>query len=102
MISVPRVVETSLLDEPGIVQALRVVLPALFASALAVSAVTLFLRWRDTPELALLAAVSSLVALVLTRSGRSGLAILLPLLSITYAVLHAAARDAGIGNIGLA
>ena len=102
MTSVPRVVEPNLLDEPGIVHALRVMLVATFASALAISAFTLFLRWRLTPELAFLAGVSSLAALVLSRSGRIRPAILLPLLSITYAVLHLAARSDGIQNIGLA
>jgi PAS domain S-box-containing protein len=101
MISVPRAVETSLLDEPGIVQFLRVMLVATLASALAISVFTLFLRWRVTAELALIAGAASLVALVLSRSGRIGLAILLPLLTVTYSVLHLAARSKGIDNIGI-
>jgi PAS domain S-box-containing protein len=72
------------------------------ASALAISAVSLFLGWRLTPQFAIMAAAASLVALVLSRSGRTGPAMALPLLSITYIVLHLAARSGGIENIGLA
>src|SRR4051794_14780338 len=77
-------------------------LMATFASALAISGFTLLLRWRLTPELSLIGGVSTLVALVLSRSGRRKLAILVPLVSITYVVLHLAARSGGIDNIGLA
>jgi PAS domain-containing protein len=49
-----------------------------------------------------MAGASCLVALVLSRFGRTRQAMLLPLLSITYAVLHCAARSDGIQNIGLA
>jgi two-component system cell cycle sensor histidine kinase/response regulator CckA len=102
MTNVSPVAEPNLFDEPSIAHALRVTLVALLASALAISALTLLLRWRLTPQLALAAGASSLVALVLSRSGRIMPAIMLPLLSITYAVLHLAARSDGIQNIGLA
>src|ERR1051325_1293565 len=62
----------------------------------------LFLRWRHAPQLALLSGASCLVALVLIRSGRIRSAMLLPLLSITYAIMHLAARSDGIQNIALA
>ena len=102
MTNVPRVDEPNLFDEPGMANTLRVTLLAMLASALAISALTLFLRWRHTPQLALMSAASCLVALVLSRSGRIRSAMLLPLLSITYAILHLAARSDGIQNIGLA
>src|SRR3974377_1420369 len=49
-----------------------------------------------------MAGASSLVALVLSRYGRIRPAMMLPLLTIIYAVLHLAARSDGIQNIGLA
>ncbi len=97
-----RTEEFNLIDEPSVVHTLRVTLVALAASALAISAFTLLLRWRLTPQLAAAVSASSLVAFVLSRSGRIRLAIMLPLLSITYAVLHLAVRSDGIQNIGLA
>jgi hypothetical protein len=102
MTSIPRADEPSLIDEPSVVHALRVTLVIIFASALAISAITLFLRWRLTPQLALVAGASSLVALVLSRSGRIRPAMMLPLLFITCAVLTLAVRSDGIQNIGLA
>src|SRR6516162_7544891 len=102
MTSAVRVSEPNFFDEPTIAHVLRVTLVAILASALAISAVTLVLRWRLTPQLSLIAGASSLVALVLSRSGRIRPAMMLPLLSITYAVLHLAARSDGIQNIGLA
>jgi PAS domain S-box-containing protein len=102
MTNIPRVHAPDLFDEPGMANTLRVTLLAMLASALAFSALTLFLRWRHAPQLALLSAASCLVALVLSRSGRIRPAMLLPLLSITYAILHLAARSDGIQNIGLA
>ena len=93
--------ELSLFVEPSVANACRVTLVTILVSALAISAFTLLLRWRLTPQLALVAAASSGVALVLSRSGRIKLAMMLPLLSITYAVLHSAVRTEGIGSIGL-
>jgi hypothetical protein len=101
MTSIPHADEPSLLDEPSVVHALRVTLVIFFVSALVISAVTLFLRWRLTPQLALVAGASNLVALVLSRSGRIRPAMILPLLFITYAVLTVAVRSDGIQNIGL-
>src|SRR4051794_12036975 len=101
MTNVPRVDEPNLFDEPGIAKTLRVTILAMLASALAFSALTLFLRWRQTPQLALMSAASCLLALVLSHSGRIRSAVLLPLLSTTYAILHLAARSDGIQNIGL-
>jgi PAS domain S-box-containing protein len=102
MTNVPQVDEPNFFEEPGMANTLRVTLVAMLVSALAISALTLFLRWRHTPQLALMSAASCLVALVLSRSGRIRSAMLLPLLSITYAILHLAARSDGIQNIGLA
>ena len=94
--------ELNLIDGPGVAHILRVTLLATIAFAFAVSAFTLLLRWRLTPQLALVAGASALVALLLSRSGRIRLAMMLPLLTISYAVLHLAARSDGIQNIGLA
>jgi two-component system cell cycle sensor histidine kinase/response regulator CckA len=102
MTSIARVSEPNFLDEPVIARALRATLVAILASALVISAVTLFLRWRHTPQLALGAGAASLVALMLSRHGRIRPAMMLPLLTIIYAVLHLAARSDGIQNIGLA
>jgi len=101
MTSVRALDEPSIFDQPCIAHALRLTLLAMFAAALAISAVTLFLKWQLTPQLALAAGASCLVALVLIHSGRTRLAVLLPLLSIAYAVLHSAARSEGIDSIGL-
>lgn len=89
-------------DEPAIARALRVTLLAILASAFAISALTLFLRWRLTPQLTLMAGTSSMVALVLSRYGRTKPAMMRPLLGIIYVVPHLAARSDGIQNIGLA
>jgi hypothetical protein len=70
---------------------------SVFAVAIFPKAVT-----QNTPQLALVAGVSSLAALVLSRSGRIRTAMMLPLLCIIYAVLHLAVRSDGIQNIGLA
>ena len=102
MTSSLRVDEPHLFDEPSIAHALRVILVAMLISALAISAVTLFLKWRLTPQLALVAGASSLVALMLSGSGRTRPAMFLPLVTITYVVLHLAARSDGIQNVGLA
>ena len=101
MTSAARVSQPDFLNEPAITRALRVTLIAILASALAISALTLLLRWRLTPQLSLVAGGSSLVALVLSRYGRIRPAMMLPLLSIIYVVLHLAARSDGIQNIGL-
>jgi PAS domain S-box-containing protein len=61
----------------------------------------LLLGWTLIPQLALAAAGSTLTALVLLRSGRIRLAMFLALVGISYAVMHAAARNDGINNIGL-
>ena len=102
MTSSLRVDEPQLFDEPSIAHALRLILIAMLVSALAISAVTLFLKWRLTPQLALVAGASSLVALVVSGSGRARPAMFLPLVTITYVVLHLAARSDGIQNVGLA
>lgn len=102
MTNVPRIDEPDLFDEPGMANTLRVALLAMLGSAVAISALTMFLRWRHTPQLALMSTASCLVALVWSRSGRIRSAILLPLFNITYAILHLAARSDGIQNIGLA
>jgi hypothetical protein len=62
--------EAILTEELGYEHTLRVFLLAVFASALAVSAFTLFLRWPLIPQIALAVAASTSVALVLSRSGR--------------------------------
>jgi two-component system cell cycle sensor histidine kinase/response regulator CckA len=102
MTTVSRVAEPNVFDQPSIAHALRTMLVAIFAFAFAISAVTLLLRWRLAPQLALVASASSILALLLSRSGRIRPAMMLPLSSITYAVLHLAARSDGIQNIGLA
>ena len=102
MTKFPRIDGPNLFDERGMASTLRVTLLAMLSSAVAISAFTLFLRWRHTPQLALMSAASCLVALVWSRFGRIRSAMLLPLFSITYAILHLAARSDGIQNIGLA
>ena len=97
-----RAEEPNLVDEPGIAQALRVTLGSILASALAILAMALFLRWPLIPQLALAAAASVLAALYLCRFGRTRAAMLVAVLGITYAVMHAAARNEGIQNTGLA
>jgi hypothetical protein len=90
----------NIVDESALVHILRVTLVAILISALAFSAFALFLRWRHAPQLSLVVAVSSMVALALSRSGRRRPAMLHPLLTITYVVQHLAARSDGIQNIG--
>jgi PAS domain S-box-containing protein len=102
MTSISLADEQSFADKQGLTHALRATFLALLVSALAISAMTLFLRWRHTPQLAFMVAASCLVALMLSHSGRMRSALLLVLLGITYAVMHAAARNSGIENIGLA
>ena len=94
--------EANLVDESGLAHACRVVLVALLTSTLAVSALTLVLRWPLIPQLTLAAAASCLVALVLSRSGRLRPAMFLALLGIAYVILHAAVRFDGMQSIGLA
>jgi len=94
--------ELSFIDEPGLANALRVMLLALLATALAISAFTFALRWPLVPQLSLFAAASSLVAFLLFRSGRLRPAMLLAFLGIIYGVMHAAARNDGMQSIGLA
>jgi hypothetical protein len=53
MPDIPRSKEPDLFDEPGIAVALGVTLAAMFAFALAIAAITLFLGWRHTPQLSL-------------------------------------------------
>ena len=102
MTSNSRGYEPSLAQELGLAHAIQVTFVAILTSALAISGFSLLLRWHDIPQLALMVSVSSIVALVLTRSGRIKLAMLLVLIGITYTVMHAAARGSGIENIGLA
>ena len=102
MTSISLADEQSLADKQGLTHALRATFLALLVSALAISAMTLFLRWRHTPQLAFMVAASCLVALMLSHSGRMRAALLLVLLGITYAVMDEAARKSGIENIGLA
>jgi PAS domain S-box-containing protein len=94
--------ETNLFDDAGIADALRITLMVMTASALVISAVTVFLGWRLAPQLALLASASCLVPLASSRFGQMRLAMLFPFATIVYVVLHLAARSEGIGNIGLA
>jgi PAS domain S-box-containing protein len=93
--------ELSLIDEQGATHTLRVVLLALMASALAISAVTFLLKWSLVPQLALVGASSCLLSLILLHFGRVRLAVLLALLGIIYALMHAAARHDGVQSVGL-
>src|SRR3982751_66399 len=95
-----RVVEPDLVDEPGVARALQVTFVTSLASALAVFVVSLFLlRWRMVPWLALLAAVSCVIALVLNRSRWKRSGILLGLGGLAYCVFHAAAKNDGMQSI---
>jgi two-component system cell cycle sensor histidine kinase/response regulator CckA len=94
--------EPNLFEELNLVHALRAAIAAMLAASVAIFAVALFLGWRHTPQLALLTAAANVVALVLSRSGWTRSAMLLPLLTITYTVLHLSARSGGIENIGIA
>ena len=102
MTSNSRGYELNLAEELGLAHAIRVTFVAIIASALAISAITLFLKWHHIPQLALMVAASSILALVLSRFGRMRLAMFVVLIGITYTVMHAAARASGIENIGLA
>lgn len=102
MTEIPRAYEPNLIDQPAVAQALRVMLMAMFLGALAISALALTLRWRQAPRVALIAAAASLVALLSSRSGWRRHTMLFALLSMTYAVIHLAARSEGVNNIGLA
>src|SRR4051812_39488880 len=98
-----RVAEPDLVDEPGVARGLQVTFVTSLASALAVFVVTLFLlRWPMVPRLALLAAVSCVVALALNRSRWKRSGILLGLAGLAYCVFHAAAKNDGMQSIGLA
>jgi hypothetical protein len=79
MMTESRVAEPNVFDQPSVARVLRTTLVAIFAFALAISVVTLLLRWRLTPQLALAAGAASLLALLLSRSGRIRLAMMLPL-----------------------
>jgi two-component system cell cycle sensor histidine kinase/response regulator CckA len=93
--------EASLANEPGVGHTVRMALIASVAGALAIAAFTQFLRWAVVPALALGAAAASLVALRLHDSGRTRSGLLVSLAGITYVLMHAAAREAGLQNVGL-
>jgi PAS domain S-box-containing protein len=102
MTSVRPASEPRFCDEPSIQHALRVMLVTMFVSILAIAAFTLYVGWRLTPRLCLAAAASCLAPLVISRSGSITRTMLIPLLTITYVVIHLAANKEGIHNIGLA
>src|SRR5215203_3833578 len=92
-----RVVEPDLIDEPGVARALHVIFVTSLASALAVFVVSRFLlQWPMVPRLALLAAASCVIALVLNRSRSIRSGILLGLAGLAYCVFHAAAKNDGM------
>jgi PAS domain S-box-containing protein len=93
--------QSSLVDEPGVAHALRVTIVYVFVCCLAVAAFTVFLGWVLVPSLCLGAAVTSLAALILARSGRTRAGILLTLGGPAYVVMHAAALKDGIQSIGM-
>src|SRR5436190_3475331 len=98
-----RAVEPDLVDEPGVAHALQMTFVTSLASALSVFLVSLFLlHWPMVPRLALVAAASSLVALAVNRSRWKRAGLLLALAGLGYCVLHAAAWNDGMQNIGLA
>src|SRR5947208_1644923 len=103
MIGNRRVVEPDLVDEPGVARALQLTFVSSLVSALVVFVVALFLlRWPMVPRLALVAAASSMVALAVNRSRWKRTGILFALAGLGYCVLHAAAWNDGMQNIGLA
>jgi PAS domain S-box-containing protein len=94
--------EPNLFDEPGLARALRLTLVAILASSIAVTAFTLILKWPQVPRFPLVVVASTLVALAVSRSGRTRLAVFVALAGVAYAALHAAAKYDGIQSVGLA
>ena len=92
----------NLVDEPGVAYVLRVTIAAVFICCLAIAVFTLFLGWTVVPLLCLAAAASTLIALMLARSGRTRAGVLLTLAAIGFVVMYISARNDGMQNIGLA
>jgi len=93
----------NLIDEPSVARALQVTLVAILVSSLTVFAFTLvLLRWWLTAQLSLVVAAAALLGVVLSHYGRRRAAVLTTFGAISYAVLHASARNDGMQNVGLA
>jgi hypothetical protein len=73
----------------------------MLVSSIAIAAFTLYLGWHLTPRFCLAAAASCLAPLLINRSGGIRRSMLIPLLTITYVVLHLATKNEGLHNIGL-
>ena len=93
--------EYQLIQDPGVVRAVGVILLATLASLLSVSGFTLALHWRLVPLLCLLSAGCTGLALLLCRSGRVRAAVLLTLVAVGYSVMHTSVKGDGMQSIGL-
>src|SRR4051812_6152009 len=89
-------------NQPSVAHALQITFGAAVAAAALMAVFVLILKWRLIPQLALVAAVSSLVAIMIQRSGFVAQGMSVGVLGIVYAVMHAAAKNDGIQSIGLA
>src|SRR4051794_304240 len=92
----------NLLNQAVVKHALQMTLAASVAAALAIAVLDVILRWRLAPQPALIAAASAAAAIMLNRSGLVGPSLLLATSGIVYAVMHAAAKNEGIQNVGIA
>lgn len=91
----------NLLNQTSVTHALQMTLATSVVAALAMVAFALMVKWQLTPQLALVAVISTAAAIMLNRSGFVGPGILLALGGIVYAVMHEAAICDGIESIGL-
>src|SRR5688572_32265597 len=102
MISRTAALDHNLVEHSSVANALRITLVAFFCSALLVSLVGFVLRWSTVSWVALIAAALTAVGVALHRSGHTRRGMLVALIGVGYAVMHAAAVNHGIQNIGLA
>ena len=102
MVAPMRTEALNVLDDSERVRTVRLMILALLASALTISALAFFLKWSVIPQICLVGASSLVLAFALFRSGRFRSAVWLTAATSIYVVMHAAARRDGIQSIGLA
>jgi hypothetical protein len=102
MMSSSATLKHNLVEQSSVANALRFTLVAFLYSALLVALVGFLLRWSRVSWLALIAAGLTAVAVVLDRSGYTRSGMVVAFIAIEYAVMHVAAVNHGIENIGLA
>ena len=93
MIKEPLIAKHNWVNQPSVAHALQITLAAAVAAAALMAVFVLILKWPLIPQLALIAATSSLVAIMLQRAGFVGQGMLVGVLGIVYAVMHAAAKN---------